>query len=135
MTEFTARYSSNVSERWASGIDRVRHDRHGRMDIASGRSDRFVETALTTSSCLASGICAIYCDVMPITTIGAARTCPWARMPHCADRFKALGKSLRDLCSVAYTIATFGSDFRQGRRAASAFNPVAVIPEQGVPSP
>jgi transposase InsO family protein len=63
---------------------------------------------------LATAICAICFNVMPITTIEAEHTCPWARIPQHGDRYRALGVLSQPPCSAAYIIVTFESNFRQG---------------------
>ena len=60
---------------WASAIGPSRHSRHGRTDIAKGRSARSDGTALTMSLCLASDIFATCCNVTRPTTITAEHTC------------------------------------------------------------
>ena len=49
---FTAKYSSGVSARWASEIDRYRRGHRGKMDTRNVSSARSEGNALTMSWCL-----------------------------------------------------------------------------------
>src|ERR1700704_2603653 len=78
-TPSTVTSSSAAFGRWAFGIGQPRRDRRGRTDIVKGRSVRSGGNVLTTSSCSASGIFAICCDLTrPIIT----RLAPFGQRGH-----------------------------------------------------
>src|SRR5215831_19060040 len=61
---FTAKYSSGVSARWASEIDRCRRGHRGKMDTRNVSSARSEGNALTMSWCLGNDTVTCCCRTM-----------------------------------------------------------------------
>ena len=80
--------SSAAFERWAFGIGRSHHNRHGRMDVRRGSSVRSDGIALTMSLCSASGTFATCSMLTNNITMRLVRTYRCTR----THRFRAPSK-------------------------------------------
>jgi hypothetical protein len=84
---------------WASATNPLHRARRGRIRLPSGRSERSVASAWTTSSCWARRICARPCESMLAITILRERTGYWTRMRQSLAMCSAVGDRSNRLCN------------------------------------